>query len=303
MNVDLDVLGDVECALGEGPVWLSESSELVWVDIVAGRIHRSRPGTDAASVIEVPRMIGAVAPTNAGNLVAATEAGFEEIGTSGVEGSLNNLLATQPDIRMNDGKCDPAGRFVAGTTSLSGATGSAALYRLEDDGSATTILDGLSVSNGLAWSPDGSTLFHIDTPAQAITAWNYRPDASLDGEPMIVVDTAKYSGFPDGMTIDAEGNLWVAFWDGHAVRCFSPAGQLLDEISAPVSRPTSCTFGGGDFRTLYITTARLGLEPEELARQPWAGRVLSCRPGALGVAPTPWRGLTHAATEDKVDQP
>lgn len=301
MLVEIDAVFDVECELGEGPVWLPESSELVWVDIVAGRIHRVRPGTDQTSVIQLPHMVGAVASAAGGKLVAATEDGFSEIGTAGVERTLNRLLGDQPDIRMNDGKCDPAGRFVAGTTSLSGAPGSGALCRLEDDGSVTKILDGLSVSNGLAWSADGMKLFHIDTPRQAITVWNYHPDNALDGEPAVLVDTKGLSGVPDGMTIDREGNLWVAFWNGHAVRCFSPTGDLLDEISLPVSRPTSCTFGGEDLRTLYITTARFGLEPEELDREAWAGRILSCRPGATGLAPTAWRGIADAAAEDEVD--
>ena len=291
MYVDLEVFGDVECVLGEGPVWLPESSELVWLDIVVGRIHRSHPGADAAMTIQLPHMIGAVAPASGGRLVVATEDGFAEIDAAGVECSINPFLAAQPDARMNDGKCDPVGHFVAGTTSLSGAQGSAGLYRLEDDGSATNILGGLSVSNGLAWGPDGSTLFHIDTPDQVIRAWEYHPDAVLGAEPRVVVDTGTFAGFPDGMAIDVEGNLWVAFWDGYAVRCFSPEGQLLEEIILPVSRPTSCAFGGEDLKTLYITTARFELGSEALEKQPLAGRVLSCQPGPTGQVPISWSGL------------
>lgn len=291
MSDEPEVTSEVSCELGEGPVWDPDAGELVWVDIMAGLIHRYAPATGRTSRVGVGQSVGAVVLGPDNTLAAAVNDGFATVGGDGAVQPLNTFLRDDADLRMNDGKCDPAGRFLAGTMSLSGRTAVAALHRLEDDGSVTTLRDGVSISNGLAWSDDGTRMYFIDTPTHTITVHRYDPTAATLATSSTFVDTAPLSGAPDGMAADADGNLWVAFWDGGCVRCFSPAGRLLEELRLPVSQVTSCAFGGPDLDTLYITTARVDLPADQLAREPLAGRVFCYRPGVRGQRVTSWRGL------------
>lgn len=290
MSVDLDLVGDVTCELGEGPAWDPATGEIVWVDILAGTVHR---GTHDGHIrqVNIGQSVGAVVVGPDGTMGAAVGDGFATIDADGDVTVVNAFLRPDTDLRMNDGKCDPAGRFLAGSISLTGRTGTSALYRWEDDGSVTTLLSGVSVSNGLAWNDDGTELYYIDTPTRTVTIHRYDPEAPTLAESRVLIDTAAYGGSPDGMARDADGNLWVAFWDGGCVRCFSPDGSLRTEIRLPVSRVTSCAFGGPDLDTLYITTARQGLSPAQREREPLAGRLFRCQPGVRGQHVTPWRGL------------
>lgn len=291
MGADLDIVGDVTCELGEGPVWDPATGEIVWVDILAGTIHRHDPENGAGRRVEVGQSVGAAVLGPDHTMLAAVGDGFATVGADGGVQLVNPFLRDDTDLRMNDGKCDPVGRFVAGSISLTGRTGTSALYRLEDDGAITTLMTGVSVSNGLAWDDDGTRMYYIDTPARAVTSHRYDSDASTLAEPRLFVDTAEFGGSPDGMARDAEGNLWVAFWDGGRVRCFAPDGRLRAEVVLPVSRVTSCAFGGPDLDTLYITTAWTGLSPAQREREPLAGRLFRCRPGVRGQRVQPWRGL------------
>lgn len=282
--------------LAEGPLWISETGELVWVDILSGDLHRCRPGHTPPSGMNLPATLGAVAPAASGTaFIAATGDGFSRILPDGKMVSVNNLLADEPDQRMNDGRCDPWGRFVAGTTSLSGKLGTSRLFRLEEDGTTTTLLSSLGISNGLCWSHDGETFHHIDTPSATVTSRPYSPDQSLAEGPARVLELQGLSGLPDGMTIDTDGNLWIAFWGGGCVRCLSPQGTLLHEIPLPVAQPTSCVFGGDDLATLFITTAWHGLGKH--AKSELDGAIFSCRPGAKGLPQQPWKGCPAYPTE------
>jgi sugar lactone lactonase YvrE len=185
-----------------------------------------------------------------------------------------------PTVRMNDGGCDPQGRFYCGSMAYDEAPGRGTLYRLDPDRSVRVVLDGLTISNGLAWSPNGYTAYHVDSPTQTVRAYAFDADRGRleDGHVVVVIDAA--DGTPDGLTVDADGNLWVALWDGGAVRHYSASGELLDVVAVPARRVTACTLGGVDLDTLFITTSRVDVPPGE---QPAAGALFIAHPGVRGL--------------------
>jgi len=273
--------------LGEGPVWHTKTSALVWVDIEQGHVHITHGHGTRTYVVPAP--VGVAVPQVDGNLLLALGSRVATLELDG--GNIETVAELPPGdrggTRFNDGAVDPAGRFWAGTKAPNDDP-SAALYRLDGPGKLTRVVSGVTISNGLAWSKDTRTLYYIDTPTRTIARFAFEAATGAVGPVAIHTDTRALSGWPDGMTIDGDGNLWVAFWDGWAVRCFSgDDGSLLDEIAVPVARPTSCAFGGADMRQLYITTARSGLDGAALAKQRLAGSLLVVEPGPSGEAPTP----------------
>lgn len=203
------------------------------------------------------------------------------------------VLAETPEapvpIRTNDAGVDPAGRLWFGTMARDESPGHGTLHRLaeptDDAPSAVPILHGLGTPNGPVWSPDGATMYFTDTPTGLVRAWDSDPATGALGPDRVAVDARGVEGSPDGMTVDSDGNLWIAFWGGGAVRCFSPEGRLLEEMTLPVAQPSRPAWGGADGRTLYVTTSRKGLEADELAGQPLAGRLFAVEPGVQGVVP------------------
>jgi sugar lactone lactonase YvrE len=236
-------------------------------------------------VYRTPEYPGAAVPLPGGGLLLAM-GGFAALHLDSGKTSDIARLPLDPDVRMNDGKCDPAGRFWAGTMELDGAPDRGALYRLDGPGAARQMVAPVSISNGLGWSLDGAWMYFIDTPTKTVRRYPFDMASGDLGAPSVLVDARAHLGAPDGMTVDAEGNLWVAFWDGGAVRCFSRAGEILEEVSLPVRRPTSCTFGGPDLRQLLVTTARHELTESELRDEPLAGSVLVLEPGVAGLPAT-----------------
>ena len=283
----MEVLGDVELVikadaeLGEGPVWDARSGRLAWVDILAKRILLTDVHTGSTEAIPVPLHVGAVAPRAAGGFVAALQDGFWVVG-EGPPRRIAAIAEARPHVRFNDGKCDPAGRFWAGTMAYDQAPGAGALYRLDADGRATAMLDGVTVSNGLAWSHDGATMYYVDTPSQRIDAFSFAAASGEINDRLPAVHIPTELGKPDGMTIDAEGGLWVALWGGAAVHRYLE-GRLDRVIRMPVSQPTSCVFGGADLDELYVTSAWEGLSSTEREAQPLAGAVFRVRPGVRGL--------------------
>ncbi len=284
----IEVVGTERAEVGEGPVWDVRSSRLVWVDILGRRIHVTDPRTGKTDSIDVPLHVGAVVPRVAGGYVAALQDGFWIVG-DGAPRRIVTVAEARPGLRFNDGKCDPAGRFWAGTMAYDEAPGAAWLYRLEASGLATRVLDGATISNGLAWSGDGRTMYYIDSPTQRVDAFTFDRATGDLRDRRTVIQIPKELGTPDGMTIDADGGLWVALWGGGAVHQYVD-GRLHREIRLPASRVTSCAFGDKDLGTLFITSAREGLSDDDLRDQPLAGALFRVRPGVRGVAPHTYLG-------------
>jgi sugar lactone lactonase YvrE len=273
------------CDLGEGPIWDAARGDLIWVDIDLGLVHRRSPGR-ADETIDVGQPVGCAVPRARGGLALGLRDGFALLAAGGGEPDIvASVEANLHSTRMNDGACDSRGRFWAGTMSLTGDTRSGALYRLDPDLSVTRVLPGISISNGIGWSPDGSQLYHIDSPRRRVDLYEFDTAAGsiIDRRAVIPIDATL--GTPDGLTVDAEGGLWVALWGGGAVLRFSPEGVLDRRLEIPATNVTSCCFGDPDLGTLYITTAARGA-----AHEPLAGALFAYRPGVVGLPATPFAG-------------
>jgi sugar lactone lactonase YvrE len=290
MAVQVDVALDARAALAEGPVWDAAAGRLLWVDILANAVHSFDPGTGDDTAFDVGRAVGAVALRATGGLVLALEDGFgrTEPGATDVE-LIAPVGADDPSIRFNDGACDPAGRFWAGTMSYEGIAGAGSLYRLDPDRSVERMLDGVTTSNGLAWSADDRTMYYIDTATGGVDAFDYDAGTGSIANRRRFVDVPG-PGMPDGMTIDEAGCLWVALWRGSAVHRYRPDGSLDRVVDIPCELVTSCAFGGPDLDELFITSAREGLDERALADQPLAGSLFRCRPGVRGLPTVAFAG-------------
>ncbi len=279
-----------DALLGEGPVW--EVGTLYWVDTTGKVLFAKRDGVVSAQRYDLGLEVGSFALWKDNRLVLGTERGFQAFDL--VSRQLEpwaNPEPTLPDNRLNDGKCDPRGRFVAGSMNRRGAGDQGALYLLDHDRSVRELYRPVSCSNGLAWSATGTVLYYIDTPTCRVRAFAYDLESGRLSQERVVIEIPQAHGRPDGLSIDRAGNLWIALWDGWAVECWSPvSGRCLARIEVPVARVTSCTFGGEDYDTLFITTARHGLDGAALARQELAGSVFCVRPGVAGYPAVRFQG-------------
>ncbi|WP_303310997.1 SMP-30/gluconolactonase/LRE family protein [Hymenobacter sp. BT730] len=287
-----------QATLGEGPLWNPETQQLYWVDIDGCAFHLFNPATGQDQAFSMPARVGSAAPMHHGRVLLALQSGIHQLHLD--TGQLTLLVnpLTDPSLRFNDGKCDPAGRFWVGTCDMQLRTGTGTLYRLDPDGSLHVMLRGITTSNGIAWSLDHSTMYFIDSPTLRVQAFDYDKASGSISNARTIVRIAPETGVPDGMTIDREGMLWVAVWGGGAVHRYHPGtGALLQVITVPAPFTTSCTFGGPDLQTLYITSARKELSPEQLAQFPLSGNVFAVIPGVSGL-PTcfyePQSGLPEA---------
>lgn len=271
---------------GEGPLWDHRRGRLLWVDFPAGDIHTFDPQPAADTAVNVGQPVGAVGLSAAGGLVAALRDGFgflpEE---SGRITELIEVAKPHPAGRLNDGRCDCGGRFWAGTVTPAHEPGRSALFCLRRSGSGYNVsvaLRGVTTSNGLDWSPDNRRMYYIDSMTRRIDLFDFDEEHGTVSNRRPFVEVPRGDGLPDGMTVDAEGYVWVALIRGGTVRRYTPRGEIDMEISLPVTLVTSCTFGGPHLDELYITTARHRLKPEESAAQPHAGGLFVCRPGPVG---------------------
>jgi sugar lactone lactonase YvrE len=282
-RITAELVADARTTLGEGPVWDDRQQCVWWVDILGESIHRTDPVTGQDDVIAVGQMVGALGLRERGGLVVAVRDGFVAVDpASGRIERLADVEADRPSSRMNDGKVDPQGRFWAGTTDIDHRPGLGTLYRLDADLSVRPMLVDVTISNGLDWTAEGATMYFIDTPTGQVDRFSFEPSTGAIGDRTKAVSIRPGAGNPDGMTLDAEDHLWVALWDGWAVERYAPDGALELRVEVPAAQATSCTFGGSDLDTLFITTAQKEFPVGGKPDQPHAGGLFACRPGVRG---------------------
>ena len=285
----VEPVGDVTAALGEGPYWVPEDDCLLWVDIEGARLHRTYfPAKE--TVTDSPGPISAAFPAVGGGILIVGGAALTllfpaERGGQWVARTIADAPA-RDGIRFNDAAVDPAGRVWAGSMHLTETEPLGELYRLDPGSRLNPVVKNVTVSNGLGWSPDGSRMYYADSPERRVDVFDYDPTTGEASARRAFADLSGVEGVPDGLTVDADGCVWVAMWGGGALRRFTPDGQPDAVLPVPVSQPTSCAFGGSGFADLYITSARVGLTEAELAAQPLAGRLLHVRPGPVGLPST-----------------
>lgn len=287
MEYEIKCVVDSKSDLGEGPVWSHERQRLYWVDIDKGLVHSYDPVRNENRTWDVGLKVGAVVPRKesaGGGLVLATEKGF--VGFSGERESLEYIAdpeADNQDTRFNDGKCDPAGRFWAGTMSYSRTRGAANLWCLETDGTVTKRVTGVTVSNGITWSLDEKKMYYIDSNEFAVVAFEYDRQSGSIAHPQPAVVVPQELGKPDGMCIDSEGMLWIALFRGGAITRWNPAdGNLIELIKMPALHVTACAFGGKDLKTLFVTSARAPVDEQQLSTYPQTGGLFALQPGVSG---------------------
>jgi sugar lactone lactonase YvrE len=284
-----ELILDAGAELGEGPVWDARARALLWVDVTAGQVHRFDPATGVDERFDVGRLVGKAVPTTSGRWLLAERDGFAFLDPSrGEREPVADVEANDPRTRMNDGACDPAGRFWAGTMHVEGLLPIGSLYRLGADREPLRVLDGVTISNGMAWSPDAATMYYVDSATHAVDALDFDRETGAVAARRHLAEFPAAWGLPDGMTVDEEGYLWVAFWRGSAVRRLSPAGRVVSEIRFPVSLVTCCAFGGDDLSDLYVTSASIELTDEQRRDQPAAGGIFHLRPGVRGLQADPF---------------
>ena len=268
--------------LGEGPFWDAGDSTLYWVDSPAGRVHRLDSGGGHAQW-EAGLPVGAAASRASGGLMLAAGDGFAALDpATGVVSPLVTAEHGKPGNRMNDGACDRAGRFYAGTMAIDETPGHGALYRLDPDHSVTRLLTGIGVSNGIGWSPDEQLMYYVDSLAYSLDVFDYDAATGDISGRRALVSIGSGEVMPDGLAVDADGSVWVAVWGGSVVQRYSPAGQLTGEVRLPAVQVTCPAFAGQDLDQLYITTAA---GPGSLG-----GALFSCPAGVPGLPVHPYRG-------------
>jgi sugar lactone lactonase YvrE len=282
-TLEAKLVFDARAELAEGPVWDDRRARLWWVDIMAGIVHLTDPATGTDSAIPVGQPIGALGLRERGSPVLAVRDGFASLREEGGLDLIAEVESDDPTMRMNDGKVGPDGGFWAGTMGVDERPGAGGLYRLDPHGSVDRLLGGTTISNGLDWSADGRLFYYIDTPTRRVDRFDVGTDGRrLSGRRVAVDLGGNAAGMPDGMTVDADGYLWVCLWDGWAVERYSPDGRLDRRIEIPAAQVTSCAFGGPNLDELYITTAQEGFPAGGRANQPHAGSIFRVRPGVRG---------------------
>ncbi|MET7453515.1 SMP-30/gluconolactonase/LRE family protein [Streptomyces sp. NPDC005574] len=272
-----------EAALGEGPTWDADTGRLVWIDILASRVHTYDPASGRRTVRVTGQHVGAAKPRAGGGLVLNLRDGVGLLDADG-EGFRWLHHEPVPGRRANDAAVAPDGSLWTGTMRYDEAPGGGTLSRVTGDGTVEVVLDDVTVSNGTGWSPDGRLMYYVDSPTRRVDVFDF-----VDGRPVgrrTLAEIEDGAGFPDGLTVDADGCVWVALWDGGAVRRYTPAGALDRVIALPVPRVTACAFGGAGLTDLYVTTARAGL----LAPHPLAGSLLVLPNVGKGLSPRAFEG-------------
>lgn len=279
---------ETKAELGEGAFWNHETQRFYWVDILGKQLHIFDPATKINKSFPTPSMIGTVVPQTDSTAVVALLDGIYMMNTN--NGELEVLSNIEKDVtmnRFNDGKCDPLGNLWVGSLNMPQDQATGKLYKVAPDGTATEMLDNITISNGIVWTQDAKTMYYIDTPTAKIRAFDFDPATATISNERTAVEVPESLGFPDGMAIDAEDKLWVGMWNGNAVVRFDPeTGEMMSKIPIPAHNVTACAFGGRDLDILYITTASVDMTHDEQQGYPQAGSLFSVRPGVKGVPST-----------------
>ena len=282
-------VADCRALLGEGPIWVAREQALYWVDIKSARLFRLSEDGSVAQW-DMPEPVCSLAPREGGGFIAGTRRGFALIEPEGSRFEfVGELEPHLPGNRMNDGKVDRQGHFWAGTMDDAEEAATGSLYRLHADLTPNRIDEGYKVTNGPAFSPDGRILYHSDSARRTIYAFDLEESGEASNK-RVLAQFDEEHGFPDGMTVDAEGAIWAGFWDGWCIRRLSPQGEILETLRLPVQRPTSCAFGGPQLDRLYVTSARIGLDAKALESQPQAGGVFMIEGAGRGIPERPFAG-------------
>ncbi|MEU3654021.1 SMP-30/gluconolactonase/LRE family protein [Streptomyces sp. NPDC032161] len=278
----LDVAVSENAELGEGPTWDPAAGRLIWVDILAARVHTYDPVTGHRTVRTTEQHVGAAKPRAGGGLVVNLRDG---IGLYDPDGAFRWLVHDpEPGRRGNDAAVAPDGALWAGTMRYDETEIGGSLARVAPDGGVTPVLPVVACSNGIGWSPDERLMYYVDTPTRRVDVFDFDGENAVNRRPFATIEEG--AGFPDGLTVDADGAVWVALWDGAAVRRYTPDGSLDRIVELPVRRPTACAFGGTDLRDLYISSARVGLD----APHPLSGSLLVLPDAGQGMPGTPFAG-------------
>lgn len=273
-----EIVLEAKTLLGEGPAWDAKSQTLYWVDILGKRVY-----ANDHVLVELDDTIGCLAPRQNGNLLLGMRSSFADLEPGSGKLTVLASLSEPANNRVNDGKCDPAGRFLAGTMDMNEKDASGSLYSF-DGNKVTRLLDGIRISNGLAWSVDHKMLYFIDTPTREVKVFDYDAAAGQIADPRTAIAIPESLGWPDGMTADTDGNLWIAMWGGAQVTRWDPrSGRLLEQIPIPALQSSSCVFGGRDMNELYVTSARVGMTETDLNKYPLSGSLFKVTTSTVGM--------------------
>jgi sugar lactone lactonase YvrE len=282
-------IGDVKALLGEGPYWVAEDDCLLWVDIPRGELHRTYFPSGETTTLALENASAAFPAVGGGILTAGGRKLTLHLPAERGEKWVTRIIAEvspRDRLRFNDAGIDPAGRVWVGSMHLDETDPVGELYRLDAGSVLTRVLGGVTISNGMAWSPDGTRMYYADSPLRRLDVFDYDPATGNAFNRRPFADLSSFDGVPDGLTVDADGCLWVAFFGGGILARVTPDASADAILELPVTQPTSCAFGGPGMADLYVTTASIGLTDQEQAAQPLAGRLLRLRPGPVGLPST-----------------
>jgi len=278
--MDLQPISQISSDLGEGPLY--HHGYFYWVDIIGKKINKLSPDGQVTCIYEGDKAPTSIVPGSKGELFITLEDGFYKLTENGPE-NVGSFKINDSLVRFNDGKCDPNGNYWAGTMDRAELKFKGSMYVLQPDKSIVNILAGVCVSNGLCWKDDMSTFYYIDSPSKKIKAYDFDSENMVLSNKRSIYQLNEANVFPDGMTIDMEGNLWLALWNGYSVICVNPeTNSVVQTIDVPCAKVTSCCFGGEVFDELYITTSSKDMTAEDWKKYPDSGKVFKAKPGVLG---------------------
>ena len=287
----VELVVDCRNRLGEGILWNPRDGRVWWTDIEGQTLWSYDPVAGEAEHFETPGRICCFAPRHGGGMVAAFADGFAYYDVA--SGRRTDIAAFEPDspnTRLNDGRTDRQGRLVAGGVDEKTSAAISSVVRLDPDGTVTPLIEGVSCANGTCFSPDGRTLYFADTPTRTMVAYDYDPDSGGLGAKRVIATFEDQPGAPDGSCVDAEGYVWNAQWGGHRLVRYAPTGTIDRVVEVPVANPTCCAFGGPALDTLFITSAREDMSPQQLEAEPTAGSMFAIKPRVRGLPDTSFAG-------------